>query len=274
MTSYKKAVAALLAVAAVGTIAACDKNARQDITAPAVGAFVKFYNFGVNAPAVNFYANTTKVTAISSTSCTPPADTTAACRSNGIESTTGTGYGSLGSGGFYNIVAPGTATLAGKIAAATDNGLAVASLSTTLEANKFYSYFVAGVYDATGKKADAFIVADPLPTVDNNNAYVRFVNASSNALPMTLYAKNTTTGVETALGSTVAYKAAGAFTLLAPGSYDLNTRTAGSSTNIATRTAVSFSAGRVYTIALRGDITLPSTGTATNRAFLDNTANR
>ena len=274
MTSYKKAVAALLTVAAVGSLAACDKNARQDITAPASGAFVKFYNFGVNAPAVNFYANSTKVTAISSTSCSPPNDTTSVCRTSGTESTTGTGYGALGSGGFYNVVAPGSVTLTGKITAATDNGLAVATTTATLDANKFYSFFVSGVYDATGKKADAFLVEDVLPAVDVNNAYVRFVNASSNSQPMTLYAKNTLTGAEVALGSTVAYKSAGTFTLLAPGTYDLSTRTAGSSTNVATRTAVAFSAGRVYTIALRGDITLPSTGTATNRAFLDNTANR
>lgn len=271
MTSYKRVVAALLGIAA---LAACDKNARQDITAPASGAFVKFYNFGVNAPSVNFYANNTKVTAISSTSCSPPNDTTTVCRTTGTESTNGTAYGSLGSGGFYNIVTPGTATLAGKITAATDNGLAIASANATLEANKFYSFFLSGVYNTTAKTAEAFVVEDVLPTVDVSNAYVRFVNASSNAQPMTLFAKNTTTGVETALGSTVAYKSAGAFTLLAPGAYDLNTRTAGSSTNVASRTAVTFSAGRVYTIALRGDITLPSTGTATNRAFLDNTANR
>jgi len=36
---------------------------------------------------------------------------------------------------------------------------------------------------------------------------------------------------------------------------------------------VSFIGGRVYTIGARGDITITST-TATNRPFLDNTANR
>jgi hypothetical protein len=44
-------------------------------------------------------------------------------------------------------------------------------------------------------------------------------------------------------------------------------------TNAIARTAVSFSAGKVYTISARGDMTVVST-TATNRPFLDNTANR
>src|SRR6516165_987817 len=102
-------------------IAACDKNGVQNITAPEHGAAVKFFNFGVTAPGVNFYANTQKMTAISTTACQPPNDTTAVCKSTGSESTTGTGYGAAGSGGFYNQIVPGQTTLTGKIAAATDN---------------------------------------------------------------------------------------------------------------------------------------------------------
>jgi hypothetical protein len=57
------------------------------------------------------------------------------------------------------------------------------------------------------------------------------------------------------------------------GTYDLSTRYAGVTTNAITRAAVSFSAGRVYTIGARGDITVTST-TAATRPQLDNTANR
>ena len=67
--------------------------------------------------------------------------------------------------------------------------------------------------------------------------------------------------------------AGGAFTALPGAVYDLNTRTAGSTTNAITRTAVSFVAGKVYTIGARGDITVVSTTLAT-RPQLDNTANR
>ena len=104
-------------------------------------------------------------------------------------------------------------------------------------------------------------------------ATVRFVHAISNGNPMTLYAKNTTTGTEIAIGSEVAYKGAGAFTPVPMAVYDLSTRYAGPATNAITRAAVSFIGGRSYTVGARGDITIVST-TATNRPFLDNTANR
>ncbi|MEO7082907.1 MAG: DUF4397 domain-containing protein [Gemmatimonadaceae bacterium] len=269
---HRHRILALLVCAAA--VAACDKNARQSITAPAVGARVKFFNFGVGAPGVNFFAGSTKLTAISSTSCQPPNDTTTVCRTNGIESTNGVAYSAAGNGALYNEVAPGSVTLAGKIAATTDNGLAVASTSATLDDGKYYSFFVSGVYDATGKKADAFVVEDPIPSSDNidfTQAQVRLVNASSNVGTMILYAKNTLTGTEVALGSTVAYKAAGAFTSLPAGVYDLNTRASGSTTNIVTRLAVSFVGGHVYTVTARGDATSAVTA---SKPALDNTANR
>jgi len=48
------------------------------------------------------------------------------------------------------------------------------------------------------------VVEDVLPTTtttDFTTAYVRFVNAISNSAPMTLYAKSTTTGTETAIAA-------------------------------------------------------------------------
>jgi hypothetical protein len=90
---------------------------------------------------------------------------------------------------------------------------------------------------------------------------------------MTLFVRNTTTTTEVAVGGLVAYKAGGVFTALPAGVYDVFARESGATTNKISRTAVSFVAGRVYTIGARGDITVVST-TATNRPFLDNTANR
>lgn len=249
---------AVLLCAAVFT--ACDKNAVQDITGPVAGARIKFFNFGVNAPGVNFYANETKMTAISS--------------ATGIESTTGTIYGGVGSGGYYSAIAPGQYTVAGKIAATIDKDLGISKLTATIADGKYYSFYQSGFYDATAKTVDGFLVEDPFVTaIDYTVAYVRFVNAMSNANPMTLYAKSTVTGTEVAVGTVVAYKGAGAFIALPGDVYDLSTRYAGSATNAIVRTAVSFSAGKVYTIGARGDITVTST-TATNRPFLDNTANR
>lgn len=238
----------------------CDETAVQDISGPLPTARVKFFNFGVNAPGVNFYANDTKMTAISSTS--------------GSESTLGVNYGSVGAGGYYSAINAGQYTLAGKIAATTDKDLAIGSVAAPIASGKSYSFYLSGFYDAGSKSVDAFIVEDAFPAeFDFSVAYVRFVNAIANATPMTLYATNTVTATEVALGAAVAYKGAGAFTSLPAGTYNLATRYAGSSTNAIARTNVTFAAGRVYTIGARGDITVTSS-TATNRPFLDNTANR
>lgn len=253
-----RALALLLAAAA--TLTSCDENAVQEIAGPATGARIRFFNFGVNAPGVNFYADNTKMTAISSTT--------------GTESTTGVAYGAVGSGGFYGVIAPGQHTFTGRIAATTDKDLAISSVTTTLENGKSYSYYQSGFYNTTAKTVEAFVVEDPFAeTIDWSVAYVRFVNAISNANPMTLYVKHQTSGQETAIGAAAAYKSASAFVAVPNGVYDLATRYAGSSSNAIARTGVSFSAGRVYTITARGDITVTST-TATNRPFLDNTVNR
>ena len=251
---------ALAVVLAATAVSSCEKNAVQQITGTLPAASIKFFNFGVNAPGVNFYANNTKMTAISSTT--------------GTEATTGVTYGNVGSGGFYAGIEPGAYTLSGKIAATTDKDLAISNLQTTIAAGKNYSYYLSGFYNSTAKSIDSFIVEDPfISQFDYTVAYVRFVNAISNSSPMTLYAKLQSSGTETAVGGLVAYKAAGAFTALPGGVYDLVTRTEGSSTAAITRTAVSFSPGRVYTIGALGDITVTSS-TATNRARLDNTLNR
>lgn len=244
----------------VVALTACEKNAVQDITGSLPGSTVKFLHFGVNAPAVNFYANDAKISAISS--------------STGIESTSGTGYGSAGSAGLYSALAPGQYTFSGRIAATVDKDLPIATIAQTLEDGKAYTVYLSGFYNTTTKTVEGFAVEDNYsPTVDYNVATVRFVNAISNANPMTMYALNTVTNAESAVGGAVAYKAAGAFVTLEPGIYNLSTRYVGASTNAIVRTSVAFSGGRVYTITARGDITVTST-TATNRPFLDNTANR
>lgn len=272
MRLYRSLAVLLGAVVA----ASCgDKEAIQNIAAPTSGSAVKFFNFGVGDPAVNFYANDKKLSATSSTSCSDPvtgATSDATCLSAGKESTTGTTYGNAANGsGLYSSVAPGTYTLSGHIATATDNGLAISNTSATLENGKFYSYYLSGIYNTTTKTVEGFVVEDPLPDFDFSKAYVRYVNAISNSQPMTLYAKDQSSGTETAIGSTVAYKAAGAFTAINPGIYDLNTRVAGSATNVVTRTSVSFAGGRVYTISSRGDMNATVTA---NKPALDNTANR
>ncbi|MBL8982295.1 MAG: DUF4397 domain-containing protein, partial [Gemmatimonadetes bacterium] len=234
---------AFLLLAAGVVFAACDENAVQEITGPETGTRVKFFNFGVSAPGVNFYANTTKMTAITS--------------ATGVESTNGVNSGGAGNGGLYSSIAPGQYSLEGKIAAATDKDLAITKVTATLADGKSYSYYISGIYNTTTKTAEGFVVEDPLPAaIDFTQASVRFVNAISNSQPMVLYARNTTTGTEVAIGASVAYKAAGAFTNLPAADYDLFVRAPGSTTNLITRAGVSFNRGRMYTIGARGDMTV------------------
>lgn len=255
---------AVLLCAAV--LSSCGDEGVQSIAGPVSGARIKFFNFGVGGPGVYFYANDTKITAIGPTGATTSAK---GISTGGTESVTGTVYGGVGAGGFYTAIAPGAYTLKAKIAATVDNGLVVSNLATTLTDGKSYSFYISGIYDATAKTAESFIVEDAYPAaIDWTQAYVRFVNAVSNANPMTLYAKNTTTATEVPVGAIVAYKGGGAFTALPAGVYDLGARESGVTTNKMSRTAVSFSAGKVYTIAARGNITVTSTQS------LDNTVNR
>jgi len=263
MTRIMSRYTSIAALAVAGLVSACGTKEIQNITAPPAASRIRFFNFGVNAPGVNFYANDTKMTAIQSTT--------------GTESTTGIAYGGVGASGDYSAIAPGQYALTGKIAAATDKDLVIATVNATIEDGKYYSFYMSGFYNTTAKTVEVFVVEDPftVPT-DFAMATVRFVNAISNANPMTLYAKNTTTAVEVPIGAEVAYKGAGAFTTIPAGVYDLSTRYTGSSTNVLTRPAVSFVGGRVYTVTARGDITVAPTTTcgSTNRTCLDNTANR
>ncbi len=249
------------ALLGASVLASCEKNAVQVLpTAEIPGARIKFFNFGVGAPGVNFYADNTKMTAIQS--------------GTGAEATTGVAYGGAGNGGVYLAIAPAAYTLTGRIAAATDKNLPIATVSATIADGKYYSFYMSGFYNTTAKTVDAFVVEDPVvaPT-DYTVASLRFVHAIGNANPLTLYARDTVTNNTLVVAGPVAYKGASAFTAVPSGVYDLYTRYTDSTTNKITRTAVFLAGGRVYTIGARGDITITST-TATNRPILDQTANR
>lgn len=267
----------ITALFCAGALSGCGDEALTNITEPpSSNSRIRFFHFGVLAPGVNFYADNTKMTAIATTTCsTPPISE--ACTTTGSESTTGLAYSAVSAGGAYLVIPPGQRTLTGKIAAATDKDLTIASITTNIEDGKFYSFYMSGLYNTTAKTSDAFVVEDPVvPPTDFSVATVRFVHAISNANPMTLYARDTTTKIEVPVGAQIAYKGAGAFTAIPAGVHDLSTRYAGVTTNAMARPAVTFLGGRVYTITARGDITVAPTTTcvAANRTCLDFTPNR
>jgi hypothetical protein len=243
-----------------GALAACGD--KVDPIAPVRGpqptSAVKYFNFAVGAPGVNFYANETKVTAISS--------------ATGTESTTGTTYGNAGAGALYTAIAPGQYTFSGRIAAATDKNLAISSTAQNVVDGKKYSFYQSGVYNSTTKQADSFIVEDNWTVPTDTLAHVRFVNAISNAPnPIQLVIKSQATGsTEITIGGATAYKSATEF-IAVPGSvYDLYGRYPGSATNVFTRTGVSISGRRVTTITARGDVTSSVTA---NKPTFDVTIN-
>ncbi len=257
-----KKLASIAVLLCAAVLSSCGEEAFPDITAPLPESRIKFFNFSVGAPGVYFYANNTKAAGIGAASVVIDAKTGVVTSS--LESVTGTIYGGVTAGGYYSAIAPGSYDLQAKLADTTLRSTVVSKVTTNLASGKWYSYYVSGAYDAATKTAEAFIVEDNLPaTVNWSQALVRFVNAGPTSAPLTLYGTNTTTATpEAAIGAITAYKGGSAFVGVATGSYTLAAKDAAGVTKI-TRTAVQLSAGRVYTITLRGTTTL----------FLDNTTN-
>jgi hypothetical protein len=273
--------AIVLCVALMSACGIFDENADHGITGPLPTASrLKFFNFSVNSVGVNFFANGTKVSAVSTSACTPTPTVDslkAKCVAAGQESATGVVYGTCTAGlcsggtvggGLYAAVEPGSYTLAAKMAA---KDTIVATVTQAIDANKYYSFYMSGIYNTTTKTAEAFVVDDPIPTtaVDYTVATIRFVNAVPNGTgDLNLFAKNTTTTTETAIGGAVAYKSAGTFITVPAGIYDLRAAYTGAGTNLITRNTVNFVGGRVYTVTARG-----STATVATLG-LDNTENQ
>ncbi|MHB1095481.1 MAG: DUF4397 domain-containing protein [Gemmatimonadaceae bacterium] len=252
---------AVLLCAAV--LSSCGEEAFPDITGPLAESRIKFFNFSVGAPGVYFYANNNKAAGIGAVSIV--IDARKGVVTSSAESITGTTYGNVTAGGYYSAIAPGSYDLQAKLADTTQRATIVSKVTTTIASGKYYSYYQSGAYDAGTKTAEAFVVEDNFPVnADWTQAYVRFVNAGSTSAPLTLYGTNTTTATpEAAIGAITAYKGGSAFVGVATGSYNLAAKDAGGVSKV-TRNAVSFSAGRVYTITVRGTTSL----------FLDNTTNR
>lgn len=262
MTAAMTRFSSIITLAGVALLAACEKNAVQSITKPIDGgAFVRFHNFSVSSPGVNFYANDQKLTAVSSAACSPPPATpNPACSTTGVEATTGVAYGATAIGGNYTMLAPGTYTFTGRVAAATDNGLRVTSLSAPLEAGKFYSYFMSGIYNATAKSADAFFVEDKLPTsFDYTKAYIRIVNASSNSPSVSATTQRQGTTDVVTVATNLPYKGVSPIIEIAPGLTDITVRL--STGPSAVLTGANLLGGHVLTLALRGDATSTSATT-------------
>src|SRR3989442_13264543 len=133
MQVYRTAAVLLTAAA----LAACEKNSVQQLPVePLLDARIKFFNFGVNAPGVNFYADETKMTAIQS--------------GTGVELNTGVAYGGVGNGGAYSQIAAGPETVGGRVPGAAGKKRANATGTTTQRERKYDSVYLRGVFKCTG----------------------------------------------------------------------------------------------------------------------------
>jgi hypothetical protein len=248
-------------------IFSCKKDGIHEITTSTAdnAAQIKFYNFAINSPSLNFYANDAKISATSSVT--------------GIEAPTGVAYGSIFPASNYSFLTGGAYTFKGvtPALATTDPNVVVATLPSTLVNRKFYSMYTCGFYNTTAKTTDAFIIEDQIPEASATSASVRFVNTIPNATSgFDLIVKNTTTLTEQVVAKNIAYKGASDFISVPNGVYEIYARYSNGTVNIITRngtSVVSFIYGRTYTVSSRGDITVTGT-TATNRPFLDVTSNR
>lgn len=241
----------------------CEKNTIQKIDSAPKGAFVRFYNFALSGPSVNFYIDDAKISANSS--------------ATGIEATTGVNYGGIfpANNSYVSIENTGDVsfkTIVPSTATANPN-VTIVSVNTSIEPDKYYSFFTSGVYNATTKTTSGFVVEDILPAVDTSMAYVRFVNTFPNNLNgFSLKAVNTNTLEEFVITAPISFQGSSAF-LKVPGAvYNL----IATSSNVPmsytiTRKDVSLSKGFVYTIASKGD---PTVTTGANLPSLDLTRNR
>ena len=201
--------------------------------------------------AVNFYANDAKVTAISvhdllaaadhrRIRCAPPRAPNRRRERRSAASR---------NGGLYNVVPSwlGTRWPARSprrpttVSPSRSDCRARPTASTT-------RFFVGGIYDATAKTVDAFVIEDPFPAIDFTER-VRAIRQRQRRIRrrMTLLPRTPPPAVEPR-SPPLAYKAAGAF-VLGPGRDVRRDRALRRDhDHHRCRTAVSFAAGRVYTV--------------------------
>lgn len=245
----------------------CKEEAVLNINEPIVGARIKLYNFGINGPTVNFYSSDTKVSAVLS--------------ATGKESINGISFGSVYPTIGYGLSPEGQRELKAitpsTITTTTPN-MTIASVTGNLVNDKFYSVFVSGVYNATTKQAEMFVVEDDFPKgLDTARTYIRVVNPGSNTSTIKVVLTKTTTVTgqppiveDFPLASGIPYKGASPFVAFKPGFYSI-TLTDAASGKVVTRTATGFLKERIYTLALRGNLVTTTPAVA---PFIDFTTNQ
>ena len=245
----KKTFNKILILCAVALIAtACDENAIPELTEPVAedSTFVKFFLNSDDAPAVNFYFDDKKVSAVSSST---------------DDEVKGNAYGSVFPSNAYALISAAAVNINAKDL----EGNTIATMSFTFENDKHYSAYLLG----NEGSYEIFVLEDPLPVADNVKIYWRFVNTMTNIpFAVDVFAvKAAVAETEDApaqpvkivpLGNGLAFKQAGDYKELEPGKYVFKIFESGSDYDIETsdpyiqNTITLASKGRVYSTQIRG----------------------
>lgn len=231
------------AIVATGLmLGACDKNAIEDFNDPVSGgAYVKFVHAAPDAPAVNFYLDNTKVSAIAANS---------AGEEQGMTFAKNVVFPS--NYGYANVEA-GTRMLQA-ITPATLGNTVTAKNSVTLADGKYYSSFLIG----TAGAYETYTVEDMLPEVSNGKAHVRFVNllqsaTNGYAASAVRTATSETPETRTAIGQTISVKGNTAYVAIEPtGSYIIEFKENNAAGTITKSSSFTPIGGRAYTVVISG----------------------
>lgn len=229
---------------------------------------VRFYNFVINGPQVEFYANGVKSTSRVSTT--------------GQQASTGLGYGATHPNIGYVEIPAGENILIEAITPPTylipannvnnygQNLLAASLIVPKIEALKTYSIYLCGYWDKVAQKGNAFIIDEVMPGVDTASTFIRFVNSGTEqAGPLRFAVTNTRDTLVGTIGiaEEVPFAKGSPFVAVPYGTYDLKLYTATGDSLI--RRGIALSPDRVHTFALRGDILAK-----TPAPWIDNIQNR
>jgi len=146
--------------------------------------------------------------------------------------------------GYYNF-ALGNRVLSVKNSA----GNTLATQNITLERGDAFSAFAVNTFD----DLEIVVYRDSIASANAGKAYVRFINLSPDADPISV------SGTTQTFAASLAFKQATPFTEVTPGSYDFTYKDIATQDTLAQDSAVAFRAGRIYTIYTKG-FTTPPTG--------------
>jgi len=154
-----------------------------------------------------------------------------------------TGLPYTNAAGYYNF------TLGNRVLSVKNSaGTTLATKNVTLERGKAYSAFAVNTFN----NIEIAVYRDSISSATAGKAYVRFINLSPDANPITV------AGTTQTFATGLAFKQATQFMEVASGNYDLTYKETATQDTLVRDTAVELRAGKIYTIYTKGFTTPPA----------------